>query len=184
MSAGQSPPSLNGSHEELCVRRLGWFDSLDLLRLIYGPGAGERQTDKEGKKKGRTEKQCGNAVMSRLPAQKQQIISEVYFNWTVYRVQPLSRAKAHWSRAAPSGRPTSSQRSMKLHRLPSEDRPSAFHCMGQAGALGFGLRWQRDGATETSAAWRRGGPQRNQQPSETDKWNRGNKVYFSIEPKW
>jgi len=47
-------------------------------------------------------------------------------------------------------------------RLPSEDRPSAFYCMGQAGALGFGLRW----ATETSAASRRVGPQRNEQPSE------------------
>lgn len=62
MLVGQSPPTLYCSHEVLHVRRLNCFDTgawTCCSFQIYGSGAGERQTDKERKKKGQTKRQCG-----------------------------------------------------------------------------------------------------------------------------
>lgn len=61
MSVVQLPPTRHCSHKALQCQKaqLFWHWSLNLLQLIYGSGASERQTDTERKEKGQTERQCG-----------------------------------------------------------------------------------------------------------------------------
>ncbi len=110
----------------------------------------------------------------------------------------LKEARRRVSGVAPSFLPLFSHRSRPMMddgewEVSSPGLPTAAGCRQRTGHLlsiagaGGGLRFWACVLTALAVRWgyrdsqasRQGGLQRNEQPSETDKWNRGNNVYFN-----